>query len=124
MFVRLLATAVAVLMVNLVLVSSSNAQKKDLSREEAKTQISTLGTGPKALVRVTLRDKKKVQGWISLVADDQFTVTDKTGTTTSITYAEVSTLKSLKPSKGLTAAVAVVAIGVAALVFLFAGAKH
>ncbi len=125
MFKRLLALVVAVLSANLVSVSSGIAQKKDLSPEEARAQISNLGTGPKALVRVTLRDGKKVQGWLSSVAGDHFTVTnEKSGAATSIAFEDIRAVKSLRPSKGAVIAAVAGGLALVAVIFLFAGAKH
>ena len=122
---RIVGVVVAALIVNLVCVPRGMAQDRTDSAEEIKAKVVKLGTGPKAEVRVTLKDKKKIQGWLSSIADDHFSVTEKkSGTVTPISYADVSTVKSLRPSKGLTAAVAVVGIGAAVLIFLFAGAKH
>jgi hypothetical protein len=122
---KVFAIFVAVLTVNLVCVSSANAQKKDLSVDEAKATIAKLGTGPKAAVRVTLKDNKKIQGWLSSADEEHFTVTaEKSGASTDIKYSDVRQVKSLRPSKSLVALVAVAVVGGAALVFLFAGAKH
>ncbi|HJP91179.1 MAG TPA: hypothetical protein VJ875_04435 [Pyrinomonadaceae bacterium] len=125
MLKRLFALVIAVLIVNLAVVSSGNAQSKDLSPEEARAQVAKLGTGPKAVVRVTLRDGKKIQGWLSGVADDHFTVTgEKSGSITSIAYADVKEVKSLKPSRGMLAAGIVGGLALVVVIFLFVGAKH
>jgi glucose-6-phosphate dehydrogenase assembly protein OpcA len=122
---KLLAAIVAAFIANLVCLTPVRAQKGSLSADEVRAQIAKLGTGPKAVVRVTLADKRKAQGWVSAVAEDHFTLTDeKSGAATTITYSEVKQVKSLKPSKGLIAVVAVAVVGAAALVFLFAGSKH
>lgn len=122
---KLLAVSIAVMTLNLVCASSVRAQTKHLTNDEAKAAIAKLGTGPKAVVRVTLHDNKKVQGWLSSAGEDQFTVADeKSGALTEIRYSDVSRVKSLKPSKGMVAAAAAAVLGLAAVVFLFAGAKH
>jgi len=125
MLKRLLALVVGVFSLNLIVVSPGNAQTKDLSPEQARAQVAKLGTGPKALVRVTLRDGKKVQGWLSSVADDHFTVTnEKNGATTSIAYADVRAVKSLKPSRGMLAAGIVGGLALVVVIALFAGGRH
>lgn len=122
---KLLAIVVAVFMANLVCISSVNAQKKALSGDEVKAKIAKLGTGPKAVVRVTLQDKTKVQGWVSAVTDDHFTVTDeKSGAGTTIAYADVREVKSLRPSKGALIAGVSGGVALVVVIFLFAGAKH
>jgi hypothetical protein len=120
---RIFVVVVAMLILKFFCMPQGMAQGN--STDEIKAKLSKLGTGPKAEVRVTLKDNKKIQGWLSSIADDHFTVNEvKSGTVTTIPYADVKTVKSLRPSKGLTAGVALVVIGAAALVFLFAGAKH
>jgi hypothetical protein len=122
---KIISTVIAILTVNLVCSSEAFAQTRTLTADEAKVQISRLGTGPKVVVRVTLKDKRKMQGWLSLTADDHFSLTEeKTGNVTDVNYADVAAIKNLKPSKGLIAIGAVVGIGTAAAIFFFAGAKH
>jgi lipoprotein-anchoring transpeptidase ErfK/SrfK len=125
MYKKLVLVAIAALVANLIFVHSVSAQKTALSVDRVKAKIVKLGTGPKAVVRVTLVDGKKIQGWVSSQADDRFTLTDeKSGVATTLAYSDVKEVKSLKPSKGLVAAVAVAVVGAAALVFLFAGSKR
>jgi hypothetical protein len=77
------------------------------------------------VVRVTLKDNKKVQGWLSSAGEDHFTVTgEKSGALTDIKYSEVKQIKSLKPSKSALVAGVVGGLALAAVIFLFAGAKH
>src|SRR5690242_6390462 len=122
---RIISTVIAVLTVNLVCSSGAFAQTRTSTADEAKVQISRLGTGPKVVVRVTLKDERKMQGWLSLAADDHFSLTDeKTGTVNDVRYADVATIKQLTPSKAVIAVGAVVAIGTAAAIFFFARAKH
>lgn len=122
---KILSTVVAILAVNLLCNPLVRAQSRNLSTDEVRAQISKLGTGPKALVRITLKDKRKMQGWLSLVADDHFSVTDgKSGRVTEIKYADVAGIKNLKPSHGAIIIGAVAVISLAAVIFLFAGAKH
>lgn len=125
MYKKLISVAIAALVANFIFVHSVSAQKPALSVDKVKAKIVKLGTGPKAVVRVTLVDGKKIQGWVSSQADDRFTLTDeRSGVATTLAYSDVTEVKSLKPSKGLIAAVAVAVVGAAALVFLFAGAKR
>jgi len=122
---KIISTVITIVILNLVCFSGVLAQRTGLSPDEVKTQISKLGTGPKAVVRITLNDKRKMQGWLSLVADDHFSLTDeKTGSVNEIRYADVSSVKSLKPSKSAIAVGTAAVITTAALIFLFAGAKH
>jgi hypothetical protein len=122
---KIISTVITIVILNLICSSGVLAQRTGLSPDEVKTQIAKLGTGPKAVVRITLNDKRKMQGWLALVAEDHFSLTDeKTGSVNEIRYADVSSVKSLKPSKSAIAVGAMAVIGAAALIFLFAGAKH
>jgi hypothetical protein len=122
---KALAVIIAALTLNLVCASSALAQKRGLSADEAKAEIAKLGTGPKAVVRVTLKDEKKVQGWLSFAGEDHFTVTgEKSGALTEVRYSEVARVKSLRPPKGAVVAAVVVGLALSVVIFLFAGAKH
>ena len=119
------ATVIAVLTVNLICISSVTAQRNELSAADARMEIAKLGTGPQAVVRVILKNKKKVQGWLSFADDGHFTVTaEKSGAVTSIKYSDVSSVKNLKPSRGALVAGIAGGLSLAVVIFLFAGAKH
>jgi hypothetical protein len=125
MYKKALAIIMTGFIINLVCVSSVRAQKKDLSTDEAKAEIAKFGTGPKAIVRVTLKDNKKVQGWLSFAGEDHFTLTgEKSGALTDIKYSDVTRVKSLRPSKGALVAGVAGGLALAVVIFLFAGAKH
>ena len=122
---KALVIIMTVFTINLVCVSSVRAQKKEFSTDEAKAEIAKLGTGPKAVVRVTLKDNKKAQGWLSFAGEDHFTLTgEKSGALTDIKYSDVTKVKSLKPSKGALVAGVAGGLALAVAIFLFAGAKH
>jgi len=113
------------LTVNVVFAPWAKAQTRAASPEEVKAKVAKLGTGPKAVVRVALRDGKKVQGWLSSAAEDGFAVADeKSGAVTTIAYADVAGVKSLKPSKGALIAGVVGGLALVVVIFLFAGAKR
>jgi hypothetical protein len=98
---KIISTVVTILAVNLLCVTLVPAQNRNLSSDEAKAQISKLGTGPKARVDVKLRDGTKLTGYVSERQDDYFIVTDaKTGNATKVAYAEVIQVKARKNSSG------------------------
>ena len=122
---KVFAIIIAALTLNLACASSATAQKRGLSADEAKAEVAKLGTGPKAVVRATLKDDKKVQGWLSFAGEDHFTITDeKSGALTDIKYSDVARVKSLRPSKGALVAGVAGGLALAVVIFLFAGAKH
>ena len=89
--------------------------------EKVRAGILKLGTGPKARVRLELRDKTKLEGYVSEAGADSFTVADaKTGKTTSVEYRQVAEVKGHGMSAGKKIAIAVGAaagvLGVLAIV--------
>ena len=71
------------------------------SAEQARAEITRLGTGREARAEVKLRDGVKLKGHISGATEDSFTITDsKTGTSTKVAYADV--IKVSKQGGGLS----------------------
>ena len=126
MFKKLLSLLIAGLLVNAISPSPAHAQSgESLSPDKAKAEVAKLGTGPKAVVRVTLTDNKKVQGWLSFAGEDHFTITsEKDGALTDIKYSDVTRVKSLRPSKGALVAGIAGGLALSVVIFLFAGAKR
>jgi hypothetical protein len=94
--------------------------KKDYERaEKVRAGIAQLGTGPDARVKIKLRDKTKLEGYVSEAGPDQFTVTDvKTGAATSVEYSQVKQAKGNNLSTGAKIAIGVgIGVGVAILIF-------
>jgi len=95
--------------------------KENLSKEEGaskiKAQIQKRGTGEKATVKITLRDRTEVKGYISQIDADSFEVTDKkTGKASTLTYSAVDRVRGGGLSRGTKIAIwvgvgAAVAIG-------------
>jgi hypothetical protein len=62
--------------------------------EKMRTKVQTIGVGPNACVKVNLRDKTQLKGYISAADQESFTVTDrKTGSTRTVSYADTSGVK-------------------------------
>ena len=77
----------------------------------AKADVAAVGIGREARVSVKLRQGKKLKGYISQAGEDSFVVTDsKTGSATSIAYADVA---EVQRQKGLSTGKAIL-IGVGA----------
>jgi translation initiation factor IF-1 len=70
----------------------------DAQASKARAKVESLGNN--ARVEVKLRDKTKVKGYLSARTADSFTVSGKTGTTTTVSYSEVDEVK--KPGGGLS----------------------
>src|SRR6266851_4023086 len=111
---------VAVVVFNSVAVTQA-AQAEDASQTaKVKTEVQKRGIGDKSRVRVRLRNKAEVKGYISKIEDASFEVTDKnTGRATTIPYADVEKVQGSGLSKGakigiiVGAAVVIVALVIA-----------
>jgi hypothetical protein len=78
--------------------------------EKVKAGISKLGTGAEARIEVKLRDKTKLKGYVSEAGEDSFIIVDdKTGATSTVTYAQV---KQVKGNNLSTAAEIAIGVGV------------
>ena len=65
--------------------------------QKVKEAILKLGTGEGARVQLTLRDGRKLKGYVRKAGQDTFVVVDpKTGADTTVAYTEV---KEIKPHK-------------------------
>lgn len=86
---------------------------------KVKTEIGKLGVGPEAQIRVKLRDKTKLSGYVSQANADSFVITDaKTGAATEVPYPSVIQARGHNLSTGAKIAIAAgIAVGVAILVF-------
>jgi hypothetical protein len=124
MFRKILSVALAGLLIQMACAYPAFAapdSKKDLERaEKVRIGIARLGTGPDARVKIKLRDKTKLEGYVSDVGDERFSVTDmKTGATTDVEYSQVKQLKGNNLSTGAKIAIGVgIGVGVAILIFV------
>lgn len=101
------------LLLNFVSATNIFAKYKEAEfTEKVKTQISKLGIGQDAKVKIKLKDGAKVKGFISGIGDDQFIVTNtETGQINEVAYSNVKQVKGNNLSTGVK-----IAIGVAVLI--------
>ena len=89
--------------------AKSKEEKAAGFSSKVKTGIAKLGVGPEARVEVKLRDKTKLDGYISQINGDSFVIANaKTGVTTEVLYPNVTSVTGKNLSTG-----AKIAIGVA-----------
>lgn len=125
---KFLTLTLTVLLLNLLCVapvSARAAQDKEAKRSaKVKKVIAAIGTGTRAKVEVKLRDKTKLEGYVSEIGDEHFAVTDeKTNVATTVTYAQVEkvrpapSLKDAVRDLGFTKTFRAIGIGVGVLTF-------
>ncbi|HEX6184138.1 MAG TPA: hypothetical protein VFZ44_09700 [Pyrinomonadaceae bacterium] len=95
--------------------AGTKAEKEAKRAEKVRTQLAKLGTGKSALVRVELRDKTKLEGYVSEVGAESFVVTNKAGVATTVAYPQVVKARGNNLSTGTKIAIGV---GVAAAIIL------
>ncbi len=120
---KLISFVLAILLLNLgtgTILAKSNSEKEMQHAEKVKQAIAKLGTGEMALVKIKLRDKTKLEGFVSAIGDDSFVVTDiKTGVAATVAYPQVKQVKGNNLSTGAKIAIGV-GIAVAILVVIIA----
>ena len=63
--------------------------------EEIRAKVAKLGTGKRSRAGITLKDDRRLKGYIGEISENSFTLVDpKRGTVTNITYDEVRQIKS------------------------------
>ena len=88
--------------------------------EEVKIEVEKRGVGEKSRVKIRLRDKTEVKGYISQIDAASFQVTDKkTGKVSTISYDAVDKVSGAGLSRGPKIAIGV-GVGVAVAVIAFA----
>ena len=97
---------------------ATSAEKEAKRAEKVRTQLARLGTGKDARVRVQLRDKTKLEGYLSATDADTFTVTDNAGKSTTVPYPQVKKAQGNNLSTGAKIAIGV-GIGAAVTLIIF-----
>ena len=121
MLKKLLALSLVAFLLNMAgmtsVYASSKEEKQARFAEKVKLNVLKLGTGESARVKVKLRDKTKLEGYITSADDEGFTVNDsKTGTATRVVYPQVKSVKGNNLSTGVK--VAIGAGAAAVIIFL------
>ena len=98
---------------------ATNAEKEARRAEKVRTQLAKLGTGPDARIKLIMRDKTKLEGYVSEAGASTFAVTDRAGKTTTVEYSQVSKAQGNNLSTGAKVAIGVgIGAGVTLLIFL------
>lgn len=118
MFKQLVSLALVALLINLAgatpAYAATKAEKQARFAEKVKADVLKFGTGDAARVKIKLRDKTRLAGYISSSDGESFTVVDtKTGMATTVAYPQV---KSVKGNNLSTGAKIAIGVGIAAAV--------
>jgi hypothetical protein len=98
LFKKMVAVGIAGILISMALgiesIYAGTKGGKDTQPEKIRAGIYKLGMGKDARVKVKLRDKTELQGYISEVSEDSFTVTDlKTEASSVVAYPNVRQVK-------------------------------
>ena len=87
--------------------AATNAEKEARRGEKVRTQLAKLGTGSDARVKLELRDKTRLEGYISEAGPEGFVVVNKAGVATTVAYPQVKTAQGNNLSTGAKIAIGV-----------------
>jgi hypothetical protein len=105
MFIKFVTFLLVCLMINVSGTSAAFARGSDnegLSKKERKIRkhaekikegVEKLGSGKDSVVKVKLRDKTKIKGYISNIGENSFTIIDKNEKATVVNYTNVKQIK-------------------------------
>lgn len=85
--------------------AATSAEKEAKRAEKVRTQLVKLGTGTDARIKLVLRDKTKLEGFVNEAGADTFAVTNRAGETTTVGYGQVSKVQGHNLSTGAKIAI-------------------
>lgn len=120
MFKKFISIALIIAIINALgtvsVFAGSNSEKEIRRAVKVREHVRRLGTGDAAKIKITLKDRSKIEGYVSRAGENSFAVTNpKTGQTTDIEYREVKKAKGSNLSTGAKIAIGV-GIGLVILV--------
>src|ERR1044072_727765 len=99
--------------------AATSAEKEAKRGEKVRTQLVKLGTGTDARIKLILRDKTRLEGFVSEAGASTFAVTDRTGKTTTVEYSQVSKAKGHNLSTSAKVAIGIgIGAGITLLILL------
>ena len=100
-------------------VAKPSGSKEEQQQEKLKAGIRRLGIGPDARIKVKLKDKTKISGYISEAGEDSFVVVNaETGKSDIVAYPQVAQAKGNNLSSNEKLAITLVVVGILAVVIL------
>ena len=114
MFIKYFSIVVLGFLLNLAIApaafASDGAESSAEFAKKVKAEIAKLGTGPEAKVNVTLKDGKKIKGYISQLGEDDFTV--KNGEKDAGSNIPYTAVKQAKGKRGMGVPKFLIVLGV------------
>ena len=121
------ACALGIVLTNLLYLPAAAAKPSgnndEQKLEKLKTGIRKLGIGSDARIKVRLKNKTEISGYISEAGDDSFVVIDATGKSNFVAYPQVAQAKGNNLSSKEKLAITLVAVGVIAVLLLIGAPK-
>ena len=100
------------------------AEKEAKRAEKVRTQLAKLGTGADARVKLELRDKTKLEGYIGEAGPESFVVVSKAGAATTVAYPQVVKAKGHNLSTGAKIGIGIgIGAGITLLIILLIAAS-
>jgi hypothetical protein len=104
--------------------AATSAEKEAKRAEKVRTQLIKLGTGADARIKLELRDKTKLEGYISEAGPESFVVVNKAGAATTVAYPQVAKAKGNNLSTGAKIGIGIgIGAGVTLLIILLIAAS-
>ena len=108
MFKKLCSVALSALLLQAAAAAAfagTKAEKDARRGEKVRAQLAKLGTGPDARVRLELRDKTRLEGFVSEAGAESFVVTAADGGATTVAYPQVRKAQGNNLSTGAKIAI-------------------
>jgi hypothetical protein len=104
--------------------AKSAAEKESKRVETIRAKLAKLGAGRDARVKLELRDKARLEGYISEAGPESFVVVDGAGVATGVAYPQVVRAKGHNLSTGAKVAIGIgIGAGVTLLIILLIAAS-
>ena len=104
--------------------AKSSAEKEARRLEKVRAQVAKLGTGSDARIKVELRDKTKLEGYIGEAGPESFVIVNKAGVATTIAYPQVVKAKGNNLSTGAKIGIGIgIGAGITLLIALLIAAS-
>ena len=118
-----LTCALSIVLANLLYFPTATAKpvtiKEQRQLEKLKTGIRKLGTGPDARIKIKLKDKTELRGYISEAGENSFVVVNaETGKSNIVDYPQVAQAKGNNLSSKAKLAITLVVVGVIGILIL------